>query len=581
MNKQDLKNNVSTSIFVQQMPAEIELRDESKYSIRCTECADERSKHGTRSLVVYRDGDGYIRWECFHPGCKYNVRHAAPDPETQAGKELKIKDIYEDIKMPIPFDPTEDALVNKIEAIANKTYWYRNFDGEYLFAVQRRDLGEGKKLFTPIALLNTGDWSLDKFPKIKALYGAEELKLKPEATVIVVEGEKAKDAAKEIFKNMVVITWAGGANGITRGDWDLLKGRKVLLWPDQDEAGKQAMVNISKVLNAKTIDIAYVNHLPHKSDLADNYSREEIQEAIDKKIPIDCTPTVTNAISKEKVLKYVTEREHKGIVTGWEEVDKSLRLQGLTVIEGRSSHGKTTVMLDLALNQLLLGKQVFFYSYEMPAEEIVLRLALLLEPHALHPIPFKNLDMLCEKIKLDKCDSFDKVMEYLDEQLVITDENLNMDLLEKELMDPKKADSAVFVDYIQFIPAGPSQNAKARYLQIKDYAEKMKNITKKNNLVIITGSQLTAGERPSQDVAREGKDIYNASDVVLRIWNNVEGKQTETKWSKDEKEEEHDGLILVRKARAGCSVRKFIFDFTDTRRMNFIKPEELKTEGEF
>ena len=67
-------------------------------------------------------------------------------------------------------------------------------------------------------------------------------------TVIVVEGEKACDAAAKLFPNMVATTWSSGCKAHGKTSFDALIGRKVILWPDADEAGRDAMEQIAKKL---------------------------------------------------------------------------------------------------------------------------------------------------------------------------------------------------------------------------------------------------------------------------------------------------------------------------------------------
>jgi hypothetical protein len=87
---------------------------------------------------------------------------------------------------------------------------------------------------------NTG-WCRIPFPEPRQLYGLERLAADPGAQVIVVEDEKAADAAHRMLP-MVAITWPGGTNGYDKVDWSPLRGRNVILMPDADWPGLEAMV---------------------------------------------------------------------------------------------------------------------------------------------------------------------------------------------------------------------------------------------------------------------------------------------------------------------------------------------------
>ena len=58
--------------------------------------------------------------------------------------------------------------------------------------------------------------------------------------VIVVEGEKCGQAAKEAWPDKTVTTWAGGTNAWQLTDWEPLRGRKVSLIADADPLNKEA-----------------------------------------------------------------------------------------------------------------------------------------------------------------------------------------------------------------------------------------------------------------------------------------------------------------------------------------------------
>ena len=64
--------------------------------------------------------------------------------------------------------------------------------------------------------------------------------------VLIVEGEKTVEAAEDIFKRPVIMSWSGGAKSTHRTDWSIIKDRKVYLWPDNDKEGFEAMVKIGK-----------------------------------------------------------------------------------------------------------------------------------------------------------------------------------------------------------------------------------------------------------------------------------------------------------------------------------------------
>ena len=84
----------------------------------------------------------------------------------------------------------------------------------------------------------TSEWRWQGLDKPRLLYGLYELTRHKEKTVLVVEGAKTAEAAKRLIKNVVVVTWQGGAQAVAQTDWSPLYGRKVIIWADYDWSHK-------------------------------------------------------------------------------------------------------------------------------------------------------------------------------------------------------------------------------------------------------------------------------------------------------------------------------------------------------
>lgn len=119
-------------------------------------------------------------------------------------------------------------------------YDYVNADGALCFVHLRlRDAG-GRKTFVTLHVERCEDGSLvwaGGMPNgLRPLFGLRELiEGRAESSVCVVEGEKAALAFRQLGGN--VVTSAGGANAAAKSDWSPLAGRRVVIWPDNDEAG--------------------------------------------------------------------------------------------------------------------------------------------------------------------------------------------------------------------------------------------------------------------------------------------------------------------------------------------------------
>jgi hypothetical protein len=125
---------------------------------------------------------------------------------------------------------------------------YRYPDGKLFGFVLRHDFENGEKETPQIRFVRRPDgeecWSRMPFPKPHPLYGLEILAQHRDRQVIVVEGEKSADAARRAFAgdNPVVVTWPGGTQQVHLADWTPLAGRRVILWPDADKPGYEAML---------------------------------------------------------------------------------------------------------------------------------------------------------------------------------------------------------------------------------------------------------------------------------------------------------------------------------------------------
>ena len=91
------------------------------------------------------------------------------------------------------------------------------------------------------------NWHCKAPPTPRPLYGLDRLAARPDAPVLVTEGEKAADTASGIFPEMVCITSQGGSKAAAKSDWTPLRGRCVTIWPDQDEPGASYAANVAEL----------------------------------------------------------------------------------------------------------------------------------------------------------------------------------------------------------------------------------------------------------------------------------------------------------------------------------------------
>lgn len=90
-------------------------------------------------------------------------------------------------------------------------------------------------------------WEWKAPPAPRPLLNLERLRVNT-GTVLIVEGEKAADAAAKLYPRAVVTTWPSGCKAIDKADWSPLTGRRIILWPDADAVGQQAMDKLAQLL---------------------------------------------------------------------------------------------------------------------------------------------------------------------------------------------------------------------------------------------------------------------------------------------------------------------------------------------
>ena len=167
--------------------------------------------------------------------------------------------------MPVPDDaqppPAEHFKLGKPTA----TWRYTDAAGGVLGHVYRFNAIDGDKVFRPLtyarpAIGGKAEWRWESWPPKRPLYGLAGLCKRPTAPVVVVEGEKAADAAAMLLASYVVVTSPNGSKSAGKSDWAPLRGRDVIIWPDADSAGLDYAGEVAKhALAAGVVSVAIVS----------------------------------------------------------------------------------------------------------------------------------------------------------------------------------------------------------------------------------------------------------------------------------------------------------------------------------
>lgn len=220
------------------------------------------------------------------------------------------------------------------------THQYHDTRGNIIAEVDRFEWEEGgkrHKVFRP--------WDVatrrHKAPETRPLYNLPRISSAPE--IVVVEGEKAADAL--IAQHIDATTAMGGASApMEKTDWSPLKGRKVIIWPDNDAPGKAYAERLKAHLEAEGVVACSILTIPparpEKWDAADAVN-EDLGALIRAmrptgvevaKIDLEWFDDITASLSDAYMVKGV------------------LGAGTMSVVYGPSNSGKTFFAIDLAMH---------------------------------------------------------------------------------------------------------------------------------------------------------------------------------------------------------------------------------------
>jgi AAA domain len=168
-----------------------------------------------------------------------------------------------DCIMPVPAEASPLPVYTKNGRAPDHRFEYRASDGGLLGYVLRwEECDDRRKEFSPATYWrrNGGgkaSWQLKNWPGKRPLFGLDQLAARPDAIVLVVEGEKKvravefgplADAFTWAKHPFVGICWPGGSNAVKHADFSPLAGRDVIVLPDNDQPGEAAADELVKVL---------------------------------------------------------------------------------------------------------------------------------------------------------------------------------------------------------------------------------------------------------------------------------------------------------------------------------------------
>jgi putative DNA primase/helicase len=156
-------------------------------------------------------------------------------------------------------------------------------------------------------------WHWKGWGEGRPLYNLREVIECCAARVIVTEGEKKADAARRLFPDCVAVSPMNGAKSPRKTDWSAVAGRQVVIWPDNDKAGREfaaaATAQARSAGAAAVSTVAVPGSWPESWDLADALPEGVSGDGLRELLEAAARSAVVDRGSKEPTSEETTAAE--------------------------------------------------------------------------------------------------------------------------------------------------------------------------------------------------------------------------------------------------------------------------------
>lgn len=225
-----------------------------------------------------------------------------------------------------------------------------------------------------------------------------------------------------------------------------------------------------------------------------------------------------------------------GVDTGFASLNKMTTGFGkgdLIIVAARPAMGKTTLVLNMAQKALDTGRGVAFFSLEMPAEQLMLRMLAAKTSIALQDLRVGNLQDSEWENLTKAVDIMGKSPLFIDDGSILTIHQLRTKLRKIKTKHPEIG--LAVIDYLQLMSG---EGNRDRHQEVSEISRGLKMIARELEIPIIALSQLNrslesrSDRRPMLSDLRESGSIEQDADIILFVYRDAVYKQ------KDEKEKE-------------------------------------------
>ena len=262
--------------------------------------------------------------------------------------------------------------------------------------------------------------------------------------------------------------------------------------------------------------------------------------------------------------------------TGYSSLDEFVGFTpgGISLIAGRPSHGKTTLMFNLLLqmSNLYPDKTFYFFTYEEPTRNISIKLLNRLigedlkgyygDVRGLHKRT--NYEFIKSYIKAQRTDiaiieeGKEQLRDLIDSQRIkVIDRNYPVEDLYNLIayLSKRERIGAIFIDYIQRMRANTkTQDMRTKIAHISD---SVLQIAKDSGLPVILGAQLnratqdSKGGRPKLENLKEAGNLEEDANTVISVYCKAREEEETDSGESSSKQREVDLEIKTLKNREG------------------------------
>ena len=348
----------------------------------------------------------------------------------------------------------------------------------------------------------------------------------------------------------------------------------------KDKAMKRHLITLTTEIKRVTIE----EDLPG-SEVADMVEAKLYEITQDNaQLDFRDAPDVTSGtLEYIKKMKERGNSELVGVDTGFRELNKKTTGFGegdLIIIAARPAMGKTAFALNIMLNLINQGKGVAFFSLEMPAEQLMLRVL-----SAKTSIPLQKLRV--GDMDDEQWGRLSAAMEFISNQPLFIDDqgSVNINQLRSKLRKLKAKNPEVTMAIVDYLQIMSSSGTKDRHMEVSEISRGLKMLARELKMPIIALSQLNRGlesrndKRPMLSDIRESGAIEQDADIIMFVYRDdvyrlKEEKEKEKAAQKEggkyisnfvEKEEEDAEIIIGKQRNGPTGIVKLKFQKNFTR----------------